>query len=153
MATSRRKAAYRAIDMALPLLGPDVRFARPIARRAGPDDLIRAGVRTLWGTAFHALPLADLICSVETEAGRSRRRKAEPRSNGGCRDRARVRDEKCYAAITRLIFKARLFKLRSRRRRGFDRARAMAALAQNRRFAAGSNGRRAQRRFEGCAHH
>ncbi len=64
-----RKAAYRAIDIALPLIGPgrSLRFAL-LPEGQDPDDLARSG-----GTAAieevlgQALPLVDLIWHRETE--------------------------------------------------------------------------------------
>jgi DNA primase len=64
-----RKAAYRAIDMALPLIGPgrSLGFAL-LPEGEDPDDLVRASGRE--GVAqllLQALPLAELIWKRETE--------------------------------------------------------------------------------------
>ena len=64
-----RKAAYRAIDMALPLIGPgrSLGFAL-LPEGQDPDDLVRAGGREAVSQLLaRALPLADLIWVRETE--------------------------------------------------------------------------------------
>src|SRR5205807_399605 len=64
-----RKAAYRAIDMALPLVGPSrsLRFAL-LPEGEDPDDLIRSGDReAISHLLAHALPLAGVIWKRETE--------------------------------------------------------------------------------------
>ncbi len=64
-----RKAAYRAIDMALPLIGPgrSLGFAL-LPEGEDPDDLVRAGGREAVSHLLaHALPLAELIWVRETE--------------------------------------------------------------------------------------
>ncbi|ACK50574.1 DNA primase [Methylocella silvestris BL2] len=64
-----RKAAYRAIDMALPLIGAgrSLRFAL-LPEGQDPDDLIRsAGPHAMADVLSQALPLADLIWRRETE--------------------------------------------------------------------------------------
>ncbi|MGH6862966.1 MAG: DNA primase, partial [Methylocella sp.] len=64
-----RKAAYRAIDMALPLIGPgrSLGFAL-LPEGQDPDDLVRAGGReAVSQELLRALPLADLIWVRETE--------------------------------------------------------------------------------------
>jgi DNA primase len=66
-----RKAAYRAIDMALPLIGPgrSLRFAL-LPEGQDPDDLVRSGGRQAMDAALAgALPLADLVWIRETETG------------------------------------------------------------------------------------
>lgn len=66
-----RKAAYRAIDMALPMLGPgrSLNFAL-LPEGQDPDDLIRSGGRAAMEAALAgAIPLVDLIFRRETEAG------------------------------------------------------------------------------------
>jgi DNA primase len=64
-----RKAAYRAIDMALPLIGPgrSLGFAL-LPEGEDPDDLVRSGEREAVAHVLkQALPLADLIWIRETE--------------------------------------------------------------------------------------
>ncbi len=64
-----RKAAYRAIDIALPLIGPGrtLRFAL-LPEGQDPDDLARSGGATaIEGVLEQALPLVDLIWHRETE--------------------------------------------------------------------------------------
>ncbi len=64
-----RKALYRAIDMALPLLGPgrSLGFAL-LPEGEDPDGLVHAGGREAVSHLLaHALPLAELIWKRETE--------------------------------------------------------------------------------------
>jgi DNA primase len=64
-----RKAAYRAIDMALPLIGPgrSLGFAL-LLEGEDPDDLVHSGGREAIAQLLaRALPLADLIWIRETE--------------------------------------------------------------------------------------
>jgi DNA primase len=64
-----RKAAYRAIDMALPLIGPgrSLGFAL-LPEGHDPDDLVRTGGREAVAHLLsRILPLADLIWVRETE--------------------------------------------------------------------------------------
>jgi DNA primase len=64
-----RKAAYRAIDMALPLIGPgrSLGFAL-LPEGQDPDDLVHSGGREAIAQLLaRALPLADLIWVRETE--------------------------------------------------------------------------------------
>ncbi len=64
-----RKAAYRAIDIALPLIGPgrSLRFAL-LPEGQDPDDLARSGGAAAIGEVLgQALPLVDLIWHRETE--------------------------------------------------------------------------------------
>ena len=64
-----RKAAYRAIDMALPLIGPgrSLGFAL-LPEGEDPDDLVHSGGREAIAQLLaRALPLADLIWVRETE--------------------------------------------------------------------------------------
>jgi DNA primase len=64
-----RKAAYRAIDMALPLIGPgrSLGFAL-LPEGQDPDDLVRTGGREAVAQLLsRILPLADLIWVRETE--------------------------------------------------------------------------------------
>jgi DNA primase len=62
-----RKAAYRAIDMALPLIGPgrSLGFAL-LPEGQDPDDLVHSG-ESVARLLSRALPLADLIWVRETE--------------------------------------------------------------------------------------
>ncbi len=64
-----RKAAYRAIDLALPLIGPgrSLSFAL-LPEGEDPDDLVRSGGReAVSQVVSRALPLAGLIWTRETE--------------------------------------------------------------------------------------
>jgi DNA primase len=64
-----RKAAYRAIDMAMPLIGPQrsLRFAL-LPEGQDPDDLIRnGGAPAMAALLSKAVPAADLIWKRETE--------------------------------------------------------------------------------------
>ncbi|MGO9238073.1 MAG: DNA primase [Methylocella sp.] len=64
-----RKAAYRAIDMALPLIGPgrSLGFAL-LPEGEDPDDLVRAGGREAVSHMLkQSLPLAEFIWKRETE--------------------------------------------------------------------------------------
>src|SRR5579863_2667429 len=66
-----RKAAYRAIDTALPLIGPgrSLRFAL-LPEGQDPDDLARSGgTEAVEAVLDQALPLVDLIWLRETEGG------------------------------------------------------------------------------------
>jgi DNA primase len=66
-----RKAAYRAIDMVLPMLGPgrSLNFAL-LPEGQDPDDLIRSGGRAAMEAVLaSALPLVELLFRRETEAG------------------------------------------------------------------------------------
>ena len=64
-----RKAAFRAIDMALPLIGPNRTLAFALLPEGqDPDDLIRnAGAAAMQAALEAALPLVDLIWLRETE--------------------------------------------------------------------------------------
>jgi DNA primase len=67
-----RRAAYRAVDLALPLLRPgkSLRFAA-LPDGQDPDDLARAGGRgAIADVLASARPLADVLWTRETEAGR-----------------------------------------------------------------------------------
>jgi DNA primase len=64
-----RKAAYRTIDVALPLIGPgrSLGFAL-LPEGEDPDDLVRSGGReAISHLLAHALPLAGVIWKRETE--------------------------------------------------------------------------------------
>ncbi|MFZ3328461.1 MAG: DNA primase [Methylocella sp.] len=64
-----RKAAYRAVDMALPLIGPgrSLGFAL-LPEGQDPDDLVRtSGREAVSHLLAHALPLAKVIWRRETE--------------------------------------------------------------------------------------
>ncbi|WP_026606993.1 DNA primase [Methylocapsa acidiphila] len=66
-----RKAAYRAIDMALPFIGPgrSLRFAL-LPDGQDPDDLVRSGgAAAMAAILSRAAPLAELIWLRETETG------------------------------------------------------------------------------------
>ena len=66
-----RRAAYRAIDVALPALEPgkSLRFAL-LPEGQDPDDLARSGGQAALQRVFDAaLPLVDLLWSREVEAG------------------------------------------------------------------------------------
>jgi len=66
-----RRAAYRAVDIALPMLKPgkSVKFAT-LPEGNDPDDLVRSGGRgAVAGLIDGALGLADMLWIRETEAG------------------------------------------------------------------------------------
>ena len=66
-----RRAAYRAVDLALPLIAPgkSLRFAS-LPDGHDPDDLVRAGGREAVAEVLGAArPLADVLWRRETEAG------------------------------------------------------------------------------------
>ena len=66
-----RKAAYRAIDTALPLIGPgrSLRFAF-LPDGQDPDDLARSGGHDAIADVLNgARPLVDVLWTRETEAG------------------------------------------------------------------------------------
>ena len=67
-----RKAAYRAADMALPLIGPSKTLSFALLPEGqDPDDLVRtAGADAMRDALAASIPLVDLIWSRETE-GRS----------------------------------------------------------------------------------
>jgi DNA primase len=67
-----RRAAYRAVDLALPVLRPgkSLRFAT-LPDGQDPDDLVRVGGRGAMADVLaSARPLADVLWTRETEAGR-----------------------------------------------------------------------------------
>jgi DNA primase len=67
-----RRAAYRAVDLALPLLRPgkSLMFAM-LPDGQDPDDLVRAGGRGAMSDVLaSARPLADVLWTRETESGR-----------------------------------------------------------------------------------
>jgi DNA primase len=69
--TPERRAAYRAVDLALPLLKPgkSLRFAS-LPEGHDPDDLVRTGGREAVAEVVAAArPLVDIIWQRETEAG------------------------------------------------------------------------------------
>lgn len=66
-----RRAAYRAVDLALPRLKPgkSLRFAL-LPEGHDPDDLVRRGGRAAMAEILDAaLPLADMLWARETESG------------------------------------------------------------------------------------
>ena len=66
-----RRAAYRAVDLALPLLRPgkSLKFAS-LPEGHDPDDLVRAGGREAINEVLGAArPLAQVLWMRETEAG------------------------------------------------------------------------------------
>src|ERR1700754_1019349 len=84
-----RRAAYKAVDIALPLLKPNksVRFAT-LPEGNDPDDLVRAGGReAVVELIGGARPLADVLWTRETEASPldtpERRAALEARLGGG----------------------------------------------------------------------
>ncbi|HLK80055.1 MAG TPA: DNA primase [Xanthobacteraceae bacterium] len=67
-----RRAAYRAIDLALPHITPgkSLRFAS-LPQGQDPDDLVRSGgADAMTDVLTTALPLADMLWMRETEGGR-----------------------------------------------------------------------------------
>jgi DNA primase len=70
--TAGRRAAYRAVDLALPQLRPgkSLSFAM-LPDGQDPDDLVRAGGRGAMSDVLaSARPLADVLWTRETESGR-----------------------------------------------------------------------------------
>jgi len=115
-----RKAAYRAIDMALPLIGPgrSLRFAL-LPEGQDPDDLIRSGGAPAMGERLSkALAMADLIWLRETEA----QDLATPERRAGLERRLReIAQEITDETLRRYYrddFKERLSKLFGQRRAG-----------------------------------
>lgn len=113
-----RKAAYRAIDMALPLIGAgrSLRFAL-LPEGQDPDDLIRSGgAGAMTDVLSRALPLADLIWLRETEA----QDLATPERRAGLERRlgeiAREIKDETLRRYYQADFKDRLFKLFDQRR-------------------------------------
>jgi DNA primase len=107
-----RKAAYRAIDMALPLIGPgrSLSFAF-LPEGCDPDDLVRSGGRQAVSALLAAvLPLAEVIWIRETEnkifATPERRAGLERRLNEIARE---IRDE-TLRRYYQSDFRARLFR-------------------------------------------
>ena len=83
-----RRAAYRAVDLALPhaQAGQDLQFAL-LPEGQDPDDLVRSGGREAIGEVLGAArPLADMLWTRETEAG-SVRHAGAPRRAGGAHRR------------------------------------------------------------------
>ncbi|MGH6852159.1 MAG: DNA primase, partial [Methylocella sp.] len=124
-----RKAAYRAIDMALPLIGPgrSLGFA-VLPEGQDPDDLVRTNGREAVSQVLsRALPLADLIWVRETEtktfATPERRAGLERRLSEITRE---IRDE-ALRRHYQAAFKERFFQLF---RRGGDRLLAAEARAR-----------------------
>ncbi|WP_036258503.1 DNA primase [Methylocapsa aurea] len=121
-----RKAAYRAIDMALPLIGPgrSLRFAL-LPEGQDPDDLVRSGGSGAMADILaRALPLAELIWVRETESGNfatpERRAQLERRLG----EIAREIKEETLRRYYQADFKARLRQLFDRgSERGFERRR------------------------------
>ncbi len=106
-----RKAAYRAIDMALPLIGPgrSLGFAL-LPQGEDPDDLVRtSGREAIAQLLSRVLPLADLIWVRETEnkifATPERRAGLERRLSEIARE---IRDE-ALRRHYQAAFKERLF--------------------------------------------
>src|SRR5262249_2535546 len=82
-----RRAAYRAVDLALPHIkaGKTVRFAL-LPEGQDPDDLVRSGGREAISEVIGAArPLADMLWQRETQAGRfdTPERRAGPAPRGG----------------------------------------------------------------------
>ncbi len=113
-----RKAAYRAIDMALPLIGPgrSLRFAL-LPEGQDPDDLLRlGGAPAMAERLSQGLAMADLIWLRETEA----QDLATPERRAGLERRLReiaqeIGDE-TLRRYYRDDFKERLYKLFGQRR-------------------------------------
>jgi DNA primase len=106
-----RKAAHRAIDMALPLIGPgrSLGFAL-LPEGEDPDDLVRSGGRDAVSQLLsHALPLAEVVWRRETE----NKSFATPERRAGLERRlAEIAREIRDAALRRhyqAVFKERLF--------------------------------------------
>ena len=113
-----RKAAYRAIDMALPLIGPgrSLGFAL-LPEGEDPDDLVHSGGREAIAQLLaRALPLADLIWIRETE----NKVFAKPERRAGLERRfgeisRAIRDE-ALRRHYQAAFKERFFQFFGRRR-------------------------------------
>ncbi len=115
-----RKAAYRAIDMGLPLIGSgrSLRFAL-LPEGQDPDDLIRAdGAPAMAERLAHGVAMADLIWLRETEA----QDLATPERRAGLerrlRDIAQEIGDETLRRYYRDDFRERLSKLFGRQREG-----------------------------------
>ena len=94
-----RRAAYRAVDLALPLLKPgkSLKFAS-LPEGQDPDDLVRTGGREAVDEVIGAArPLADVLWMRETEAGEPRHAGAPRRVRGAPR-RGHRRDRRRHRA-------------------------------------------------------
>jgi DNA primase len=76
-----RRAAYRAVDLALPLIKPgkSLKFAS-LPGGSDPDDLRARAAARRWRVIGAARPLAQVLWMRETEAGSPIRRSGAPRS-------------------------------------------------------------------------
>ena len=103
-----RKAAYRAVDVALPLVGPgkSLRFAM-LPEGQDPDDLVRSGGAPAIAEALAPPSRSPSCCSrARRKATPSTRRKNAPASSGGCASSpARSPTTPC-AVITRPTWRA-----------------------------------------------
>ncbi len=87
-----RRAAYRAVDLALPHIKPGktVRFAL-LPEGQDPDDLVRSGGREAIGEVIGAArPLADMLWQRETEVRRLRHAGAPRRDSTSASRRSRT---------------------------------------------------------------
>ena len=144
------RAAYRAVDLALPRLAPgkSLQFAL-LPEGQDPDDLVRSGGREAIAEVIAAArPLADMLWARETEGHRSTRRSGAPRSKrASTRSRPSIGDDS-VRKYYRQDFAARIapaFRAGARPARHLPAARARAAtgngaIARNGRMAAGRNG-------------
>ncbi|HUZ91494.1 MAG TPA: DNA primase [Methylocella sp.] len=127
-----RKAAYRAIDMALPLIGPGRSLSYALLPEGeDPDDLVRtSGREAVFQVLSQALPLAELIWKRETEDkdfGTPERRAGLERRLG---EIAReIRDE-ALRRYYQADFKARLFQFFNRQFFTKDGARPFKGMAK-----------------------
>ena len=90
-----RRAAYKAVDIALPLLKPgkSLKFAT-LPEGNDPDDLVRTGGREAAAELIDgARPLADVLWMRETE-GRPARHAGAPRGAGGAARRGHDDDRR-----------------------------------------------------------
>ena len=109
-----RRAAYRALDLALPLLKPgkSLKLAA-LPDGQDPDDLARSGGREAIDDVLGAArPLAHVLWARESEAGRaSIRRNGAPRSKRASAKSPPPSATRRCAAITGRTFPARLRQL------------------------------------------
>ena len=105
-----QRAAYRAVDIALPLLRPgkSLKFAT-LPEGSDPDDLVRSGGREAVDELIEgARPLADVLWMRETESRRVRHAGAPRGARGAARRGHRTIGDETVRKYYRQDFAARL---------------------------------------------